>query len=404
MMLFSLRRAAKKLDSNPALFLLASTLLLLRAWPRLFYPEVWAEDGTENLYGLINYGFIDVFRHVGGYLVLIPKLISFIALTISFSYYPLISILLAWAFTILVFFVIVKAPLYLRGQYFLAIACFLIPSDPECFGLPMYTYWWGALLLFVLVFWREDKGTIFRICILGLASLSSPVCLVTFPLFWVRAVLFKRHSTELWIAIFASLFCAIQLSVMAIYGKPAEFNFSSAYLVIPVFLGSYLIGNLNFNWNWIFGFMLLIFMIIGFIRNRSVPLGALYYLCFLGILMSIYRVDITILNPINAGPRYFFFPYILISWVLIQVLFLDTSFLIKTVAGILLSLSIINAIPHLGRTHDVLHWQDQITNCINSAQHDFPVHYAGSAKHSWSFRLTGKQCETLLQQDWLYRK
>ena len=89
---------------------------------------------------------------------------------------------------------------------------------------------------------------------------------------------------------------------------------------------------------------------------------------------------------------------------MIQVLFLDTSFLIKTVAGILLSLSIINAIPHLGRTHDVLHWQDQITNCINSAQHDFPVHYAGSAKHSWSFRLTGKQCETLLQQDWLYRK
>ena len=403
MMLFSVGRIAKKLDSNPTLFLLASTLLLLRAWPRLFYPEVWVEDGTENLYGLINYGFIDVFRHVGGYLVLIPKLISFIALKISFSYYPLISILLAWAFTILVFFVIVKAPLYLRGQYFLAIACFLIPSDPECFGLPMYTYWWGALLLFVLVFWREGQGTL-RICILGLASLSSPVCLVTLPLFWARAVLFKRHSTELWIAIFASLFCAIQLSVMAIYGKPAEFNFSSAYLVIPVFLGSYLIGNLNSNWNWVFGFMLLIFMIIGFIRNRSLPLGALYYLCFLGILMSIYRVDITILNPINAGPRYFFFPYILISWVLIQVLFLDTSFLIKTVAGILLSLSIINAIPHLGRTHDVLHWQDQITNCINSLQHDFPVHWAGSAKHSWSFRLTGKQCETLLQQDWLYRK
>jgi hypothetical protein len=191
---------------------------------------------------------------------------------------------------------------------------------------------------------------------------------------------------------------------MAIYGKPAEFNFSSAYLAIPVFLGSYLIGNLNSNWNWIFGFMLLIFMIIGFIRNRSFPLGALYYLFFISILMSIYRVDITILNPINAGPRYFFFPYILISWVLIQVLFLDTSFLIKTVAGILLSLSIINAIPYLGRTHDVLHWQDQITTCINSAQHDFPVHSAGSAKHSWSFRLTGQQCETLLQRDWLYKK
>ena len=38
--------------STPILIFFAFCLLLLRAWPRLLYPEVWIEDGTENIYGL----------------------------------------------------------------------------------------------------------------------------------------------------------------------------------------------------------------------------------------------------------------------------------------------------------------------------------------------------------------
>ena len=86
--------------SVSVLVLLAFGLLLLRAWPRLLYPEVWIEDGTENVYGLIQNGPLDIFRPIGGYLVLIPKLISLLSLSVSFTYYPIVSTVLAWIFTI----------------------------------------------------------------------------------------------------------------------------------------------------------------------------------------------------------------------------------------------------------------------------------------------------------------
>lgn len=133
-------------------------LMLLRAWPRLLYPEVWIEDGSLNIYRFVNEGVINFFGQVGGYLVLVPKLITFLSLSISFFYYPWISTLLAWAFSIFVFVVIARAPSYLKGSLLLAVACFLIPSDIECFGLPMYSFWWTAPLLFVLIF-LERRGT-----------------------------------------------------------------------------------------------------------------------------------------------------------------------------------------------------------------------------------------------------
>lgn len=130
-----------KLVSTLGLVLLGFILLLLRAWPRLFYPEVWIEDGTQNLTGFINEGVVNIFSPVGGYLVVVPKMITFLSLSISFIEYPLISTIISWLFILFIFLVIARAPTYLRGQALLAASCFLIPSDPECFGLPMYTYW-----------------------------------------------------------------------------------------------------------------------------------------------------------------------------------------------------------------------------------------------------------------------
>ena len=392
-----------KTISIPILVLLAFALLLLRAWPRLVYPEVWIEDGVENIYGLVNYGFIDIFRPVGGYLVLIPKLITLASLWISFVYYPLVSTILAWAFTIFVFIVIAKSPLYLRGQIFLAMACMLIPSDPECFGLPMYTYWWSSLLLFVMVFWRPGQYIPLRIILICLASLSSPVCLVTLPLFLVRCFIFRQDRSE--VGLFGvALGCAlVQLYVMYSYGKSADFNLLYSYRTIEVFLGSYVIGNIDPGLNWLLGCLLFGFMGWGLYKNRSVSLMALYYLFLASILMSIYRVDINILNPVNAGPRYFFFPYILLSWILIQLAFDGRYLMLRMGATFFLLSSVANAIPHLDRRHEVLNWQGHVSDCLLTEKHLFPVHYVGSAKNVWTFELTGQQCADLVKRDFFYR-
>ena len=101
---------------HPILILfIGAALLLIRAWPRLLNPEIWDEDGTKNIPGFLQNGFADIFEPVNGYLILVPKLITMLAASISISQYPLISTLIAWGVTLAAFYVIASAPLYLSG-------------------------------------------------------------------------------------------------------------------------------------------------------------------------------------------------------------------------------------------------------------------------------------------------
>lgn len=379
-------------------------LLLLRAWPRLIYPEVWIEDGSVNIYGFINEGVANFFGQVGGYLVLVPKLITFISLSISFFYYPWISTLLAWAFSIFVFVVIARAPTYLKGGLLLAIACFLIPSDIECFGLPMYSFWWTAPLLFVLVFWKEGELLPFRIFLLTISSLSSPVCLITLPLFWLRVLFFKKIRSEIIIAILATLYVAIQVSYILRYSQASLFNPGETLLIIPKFLGAYVVGNIEPQLNWLFGIGIVIFLLWSMIQKRNLVQYILLYLLVATIGTSVYRVDIVILNHIDSGVRYFFLPFILLSWLLLQIV-LDSHVKWIRVTGIcFLAASLINMIPIITRTHARVHWTDQVFRCltVEQSRYDFPILHDGSDTDLFYIRFTGDQCRALLENDFLY--
>lgn len=384
--------------STPFLLLVGFCALFLRAWPRLLYPEIWIEDGTQNIAGFVNTGVLSIFSPVGGYLTIIPKLISFGAISISFTQYPIISIVFAWVTTLLIFLIIARAPTYLHGQFLLAIACFLIPSDPEVFGLPSYTFWWSSLLLFTLTFWKENQNILLCGILLIFSSLSAPICLITLPLFWARGFRFKT-SSEWFLAILASILAIAQLIVMIIHNNPGHLNPTETIsLFIPVFFGSYLVGNLNSEWNLLFGLLLFGLLMIGATNNRSWMMAALIYLLFSSILISAYRVELSILNPIHAGPRYFFYPYILISWILIQ-LICTSTFSLRVIAGIFLIISCVNSLPHLVRKHDRLNWNSHVANCANSEVYVFPIHFAGNKNQVWTFSLRGEQCRELLKKD-----
>ena len=379
-------------------------LMLLRAWPRLLYPEVWIEDGSVNIYGFVNEGVANFFGQVGGYLVLVPKLITFLSLSISFFYYPWVSTLLAWAFCIFVFVVIARAPTYLKGGLLLAIACFLIPSDIECFGLPMYSFWWTAPLLFVLVFWKEGEQLSFRVFLLTISSLSSPVCLITLPLLWLRVRLFKKVRSELIIAILATLCVAIQIFYILSYSQASLFNPGKIFLIIPKFFGAYAIGNIEPQFNWFLGMGILAFVLWAVIQKRSIIQYTLLYLLLATIGTSIYRVDITILNHIDSGVRYFFLPFILLSWLLIQIALDGNAKWIRVVAVCFLTASVINMVPVMTRTHARVHWTDQIFRCltVEQSRYDFPILHDGSETDLFYIPFTGAQCRALLENDYLY--
>lgn len=386
--------------STPLILLIGAILFSLRAWPRLIYPEIWVEDGTQTLVDLVKDGATSLLTPVSGYLVLAPKIISYVAFNVSFINYPLISIALTWVFSLFIFWVIAKAPTYLRGQLFLASACFLIPSDPEVFSLPSYSFWWSSLLLFILVFWKEQQNTLARATLLVLSSLSSPVCLITLPLFWLRGFFFKRYS-EWFIAFLATALCIAQGLAMLQHNNPGQFNLiNTLNFFIPTFFGSYLLGNFYAQMNWPAGIILFGFLLISVFKNRNWTILFLAYLLFASIFMSVYRVEISILNPINAGPRYFFYPFILTSWILVQLVF-SNSLASRNMAALFLITSFINAMPHLHRKHDRLNWNEDVAKCANSQDYTFQSHFAGDKSNTWKFTLPGQECKKLIERDFL---
>jgi hypothetical protein len=139
---FGSRAATSGTSARPALyyaalFLLFFFLLYLRRPAQLLHPQVWDEDGTQIVPGLIDHGLKSLFYPVNGYLVLVPKLISAISLSISGVHYPLVSTVITWIFISWVCLEIATSQTWLCGGALLGIATLLIPSDPEAFGSPL---------------------------------------------------------------------------------------------------------------------------------------------------------------------------------------------------------------------------------------------------------------------------
>ncbi len=380
---------------------IAFALLLLRAWPRLLYPEVWDEDGTLNLCGYLTDGFGNITQLINGYLVVVPKLITIFSASISFTLYPLISTLAAWALTMAVFVILTRSPLHLKGGVLLPVLCMLVPSDPEIFGLPLYSTWWATLLLFALVFWdARSPHLYFRLAVVALASLSSPFCMVTLPLFLARAFVFRRNRTEIKLAAAALLFAGVQLWAMWPIVSHAEFALRLLPRIIPVFMGSYAVGNLYPPLSPMIGLAIFAFLAAGFMRDaKSWVLWAIGYLWIASVLISISRVSIYYLHPVTNGPRYFFFPFIMMSWALLQVVMGRGSVHFRTIGACLLGLSVINAIPCLDRRHDSLNWRSHVSSCAKFPKYSFPVHFDGNGTNVWYFSLEGGRCAELLKRD-----
>jgi hypothetical protein len=389
-------------------FILITALILLafRAWPRLLYPEVWDEDGTQNIYYFIEHGWRSLFEPVNGYLIIIPKLITAFSISISITQYPLISTVLTWFITVIIFYFIATSPLRLKGGILLAITCLLIPSDPEVFGLPLYTFWWVSLLLFIVVFW-DSKSTdwLKRCTFIFFATLSSPIFIITLPLLWIRAWLLRKNPLEIKLALFSTVCAAIQLWVMWNYPKSiasgiGSIDFSTIIQIIPKFLGAYLIGNIQPTLQWFFGVMLLSFFVFTLFRKDNSPvIWGLIYLWCATVFLSISRADINIIHHTLGGPRYFFFPFIIQSWILLQLALMNSNQLIRWAGGGLLILSIMNAIPVLDRKHDDLNWKDHLASCQYFDEYAMPIHYDGNIAHTWFLPIVNTKCAEFIRND-----
>jgi len=390
----------------PLIFIVFLVLLATRRWMQLISPQIWDEDGTQVLYGLINYGWLSFFKPVSGYLIIVPKIISAISFGISFSHYPIISTILSWLFIALVGLAIALAPTSLRSKFFCAIAVFMVPSDPEVFGLPLYTFWWASILLFLVVLWDETHPSLgWRLGFLLIGGLSSPIIVLILPILYFRAYWYRTLPTERLLAIIATAITAVQIYFFSMGGSGKFPQFDSLLInVIPNFFGKFLIGNWmdNIVWLWLVALVLIGIIAMWFLRERrSISTWILLYLLIGSIALTVMRVGPIGLDPRLAGPRYFFFPFILIFWVLIQYFHTAHTKWLRGIIVIVVVIALLNAAPVWSRQHDELHWETHVISCGLFPNYAIPIQYDGDGSLAWSLNLPGKSCTEQLTRDFL---
>ncbi len=373
-------------------------LLMSRRWAQIISPQVWVEDGSQIVKRFLIEGWVAFFEPVNGYLVTVPKIISIISLSISLLHYPLISTILTWIFIAMVGVAITIAPTRLNGKFFCAIAIFVIPTAPEVFGLTSYAFWWAALPLFLLTLWNENHSNLgWRLAFLIFGGLSSPVIILVLPILYFRVYLYRTFRVEYIIAIIATLIATVQLFFI-MSGSAGQIPplYSILLNTVPTFFGGYLLGNWIDNRIelWIIGLGLIFVMLSWFYENRAKVYSWILMFLLLGSIgLTVMRVDPAALHPAVAGPRYLFYPYILISWVLIQYFCTTKKTGDRLGLGIIGMILLINCQPLWEQQHEDLQWSAHVRTCRLFEDYAIPVQFHGPKTSAWYFQIPGESCE-----------
>jgi hypothetical protein len=407
-------RARTTLYKLVALAALVMLVAVIRRPDQYLHPYVWVEDGTVNFLEYLRYGWWTVAHPISGYLVLPSKFLHAVAVSISFRWFPEISYWLALLFTWAVLAAVALSPTQLRYRFLCAVGVLLIPTDAEVFAVSLYTCWWGALLALLPLLWKTDgtntNGHLFaRVAMVLLGGFSSPLIAGLAPLYVVRAAVI-RNPREWIVTAVAVIVAGVQFYTNYNYGVPlgpslAAFD-PSPLIVIEKFFGYFLLWAPKLvepRVSLVFGLILVAGLAgLSFVFRKR--LGFVYFLLGAAmvtcILMSITRVPASVMHPVLAGPRYFFYPYILLTWLVIQLLALDHRIL-RICGIVVLAIAWRNGLENAQRRHDAINWRTQVDACVavpGMGMHEFPVHYIGTLDNLWKVNLPGDHCRQLVRE------
>lgn len=367
-------------------------LLFLRRADALLYPSVWCEDGTQVLPSLILDGMAGLFTPVNGYMILSSKIISGLALLFGIQFYPLISSLFALIFSFGCVMAVWLCPTNLKYKFFCALGCILIPTDPECFGTPLYSFWWSGLLLILLVLWNADGDRLWlRVSLLLLAGFSSPLIVGLAPFFLARAIFlrYSKHSKqEIIIGVAAMGIAAIQFwfILQQKSGGVLDINmimqntipkFLGGFVVWPIFKDSALYTSLQ----WIAS-ILLVAIFVKINKKWSIWLLALILVYGLMVALSVARVSPQILHPVLAGPRYFFYPFIILFWLFLYSYHNSNSWN-RLLPVLVCCIAALGSLFSWDRHHADIHWQKHIETAQLFESYPMPVTCDGKLHTNW---------------------
>jgi hypothetical protein len=124
----------------------------------------------------------------------------------------------------------------------------------------------------------------------------------------------------------------------------------------------------------------------------------LVYLYLAAVASSTFRADPAALHPLRGGPRYFFFPFILTFWILIQFGLTTQRPWLRRSIGLLCLVAGINALPVWSRRHDDLQWQEHLLSARLFPEYGIPIQSDGRRDRAWSIGQTGDAWDRLLRR------
>ncbi len=395
------------------ILILSVLIIVARRWPQFVHPDVWVEDGVRVIPDFARYGWAGLFIPVSGYLVVPAKLVSFLALSISFIHYALISTILATVVQAACVAVIACAPTILKGRTLCALALLLIPTGPEVFALPIYTIWWTALLIVPALLWSSSSDIFIRSLLLAISGLSSPFVVFLLPLFIVRA-LYERTKTEYIVTLITLSLSAVQVAfILSTIGNPSTLGESlsqtdwliSDYFGLPLYNLSHL-GGLSIDGSFIMGSMVLLILLVGFFglkaedRPKYILLGLLLVFA---LASSVSRVPVNAPHPLLAGPRYFFYPITFIIWMLIY-LAIGAPKILSSFAALMIGSYIPALFLDFNFSLQVpnVKWSKQVRACTKAETYTFAIQY-GYPSVQWEMTMDGADCRRLVAQSLIGR-
>ncbi|QLH42757.1 MAG: hypothetical protein HWD59_08590 [Coxiellaceae bacterium] len=128
-------------------------------------------------------------------------------------------------------------------------------------------------------------------------------------------------------------------------------------------------------------------------------LALLGYIALTAIAASCMRIDISIIGQFEPAPRYFFYPYIALSFFLCWLGY-HSNQLGKIVILALLTMAFANNIGKYSRPHDVMDWRSQVKACLEGQDgYHFKIFFDGHKDRTWDMYMTTAQCKQLMGKD-----
>jgi hypothetical protein len=383
-----------------ALIIFTVGVLFARRPDQFLHPYIWVEDGVYILRFVLQDGWLTIFEPLAGYLLFATKLMSYLAFKMSVLWAPEIELILIVAFTCGVAAAVALSPTHLRWPYLCAVTMLLVPSDSEVFAVSSYAFWWAGILLILALLWDRGLQPV-RWLFVVVGGLSSPLAVSLLPLFVVRAV-WERQRVEFLTAGLATLTAIAQVWAMRFYYRvsiPIEtLNPATVRTAVDKFIGNFFYAGPEAAF--IGPIAIIVMALMAWYARRHLDRHFVLLIAIFGIVCASVSLRLTpghftSIDPFHVAPRYFFYPFILVSWILVW-LARESAALIRV--GVLAAMAgaLMVALPHSQGRHDAIDWRQHIANCARSVEYEVPVHYLGNAKQMWSAKFTGEECRRLL--------